>query len=345
MGGDFPNYTYLGLDELGDQPHIIVDGAQRPQTALVLSHWPASSTPSGLHRDLSAEIALAYLLDESAWVDSVTVVTNDHLDIDGLIGLYFLTNPNTAMANAELLIEIARVGDFGVVGSSRAAEIAWVLEALMSDPDLALVSLVDAEVTREGATTRTYRSLLQVLERIITDPAAYSSFCRVPKERFELTMRHLETGRIVLEEREKSDLCIVHIDPHLRPINFARIGYDVPLSVDPYAIQSATGAPRILVCRDQRFVYYDRYETWVRYQSRSLKLRRDLHILANELTAIDRVPWVADPPSSLIAVMHHGDAQSAVPETVVVEALVKFLEREPVAWNPFSTDGPLRQVS
>lgn len=345
MNGHYPVYTYLGLDELNDNQHIMVDGARRAKTSLVLSHWPASSTPTELNRDLSAEIAFAYLLDESAWDRSVTVVTNDHLDVDGLVGLYFLTHPKIAIEHADLLIDVARVGDFGVVGSARAAEIAWVLEALMADPDLALADLVDSEVTREGATTRTYRALLQVLERIITDTDQYSAFCRIAKGRFETTMQHLESGKITLEERPESDLCVVHLDSDLRPMNFARIGYDVPLSVDPCAIQSATNAPRILICRDRRFVYYDRYETWVRFQSRNLQLRRDLTVLARELSEIDQVFWTADPPSSLVAVMHHGEASSTIAKDIVIEHLITFLAREPVAWNPYASDGPLLQVS
>ncbi len=49
---------YAAYEELGERPHVMVDGAARPGSVLTLSHWPQSPTPSTLARDLSTEIVL-----------------------------------------------------------------------------------------------------------------------------------------------------------------------------------------------------------------------------------------------------------------------------------------------
>ncbi len=331
----FPAYRYLGLDELGDQRHIVVDGAPRPNSAMVLSHWPISPTPTTLWRDLSAEIAYAYLRDEASWDRSTDVVTNDHLDIDGLIGLYFLTDPERAIENAELLIEVARIGDFGVVRSSRAAEIAWTLEALMQDPDLAIVDLVDSAVTPGRAATVSYRALLAVLQRIIESPERYESLTSGPRLSFLVTMDDLVSGKIRLEEHRESDLCVVDASKVSSTHNASNTVEGVPIGVDSYALHSSTSASRILVCQGRRFIYYDRYETWVRFVSKQHPLRRDLGVFAQQLNRDDQVEWTAGHPSTLVPVLHHGASESTLAPDRLVERFIKFLGESEPAWDPF----------
>ncbi len=338
-GSGYPTYRYLGLDELGDQRHIVVDGAPRPSSSTMLSHWPISPTSPDLWRDLSAEIAYAYLLDEDAWDPSTDVVTNDHLDVDGLIGLYFLTNPEHAIERAQLLIDIARVGDFGVVRSARAAQIAWIIEALMQDPDLAVVDLVDSAVTPGRAVTASYRALLAVLERIIDSPERYESITRGPQERFLATMDDLVSQRVTLEEHQDIDLCVVDI-LQLSPMHQTSNTVEgIPIGIDSYALHSSTSASRILVCHNQRYVYYDRYETWVRFISRRHLLRRDLGALAEILNRDDRVEWTAGHPSTLVPVLHHGASPSILARDQLIATVVTFLRESESAWNPFEPRG------
>ena len=335
-GSPLPRYHYLGLDELGDQRHLVVDGAPRQNSATVLSHWPVSPTPTGLWRDLSAEIAYAYLLDETAWDQSTDIVTNDHLDVDGLISLFFLTNPERAIERAELLVEIARVGDFGVVRSTKAAEVAWILQALMQDPDLAIVDLVDSAVTPGRATTLSYRTMLAVLERIIEFPERYEAILKAPRQRFFATMEDISSGRITLEEHQENDLCVVHVSEAATLNEASNAVEGVPIGIDSYAIHSSTSSSRILVCRDKRYVYYDRYETWVRFVSTRHQLRRDLGRLSIELNKVDQVEWVAGHPSALVPVLHHGMEVSSLDRDRLIASLVDFLSSSEPAWDPFA---------
>src|SRR2546423_10914463 len=101
---------YLPYFELTGVPNIIADGHPRRSTVLTLSHWPSSGTPEALQRDLSAEIALAYLNTPEFWVDA-HVVSNNHFDIDGFMAMWALCSPEAALADPVLVAEVARAGD------------------------------------------------------------------------------------------------------------------------------------------------------------------------------------------------------------------------------------------
>ena len=76
-------HRYRAYGELRDVPHVVVDGSAQPGTVLVLSHWPGMPTPEPLRRDLSAEIAFAYLEHPFAGTSAMEVVRrladNQHL--------------------------------------------------------------------------------------------------------------------------------------------------------------------------------------------------------------------------------------------------------------------------
>jgi hypothetical protein len=70
-------------------PNIVVDGSSNDHTLLTLSHWPRSGTPAELKADTSAEIAFRYL-DSPKFQVACDVVTNNHFDQDGLVGLFVI---------------------------------------------------------------------------------------------------------------------------------------------------------------------------------------------------------------------------------------------------------------
>lgn len=79
--------------------------------ALHLSHWSGNRTPVEFKRDTSTESALAYAA--AAGTDaSLDLVTNNHLDVDGVLSVFALVNPDAALAHADLLVAAAEVGDF-----------------------------------------------------------------------------------------------------------------------------------------------------------------------------------------------------------------------------------------
>ena len=139
---------YVPVEDLHDRPHVLVDGATRAGSVLTLSHWPQSPTPAALARDLSAGIVFAFLhasqgrLPRRSGRSSVAVraaivaagraeaVTNDHFDEDGLVSVFAMTEPEIALRNEELLLDVASCGDFGGVSSRTAARIAFAIGPL-----------------------------------------------------------------------------------------------------------------------------------------------------------------------------------------------------------------------
>src|ERR1044071_3166242 len=107
-------------------PNVVVDGSANPTTLLTLSHWPKSGTPAALKADTSAEIAFKYL-DLPAFHVDAEVVTNNHFDQDGLVGVFTLSNPDTAQQHRAFLIDVACAGDFGCFHSRDAARVAFAI--------------------------------------------------------------------------------------------------------------------------------------------------------------------------------------------------------------------------
>src|SRR5438034_5307798 len=103
-------------------PNIIVDGVANKSTLLTLSHWPKSGTPAELKADTSAEIVFKYL-DSPQFHVRAEVVSNNHFDEDGLVGVFTMVDPDTAARHRDLLIDVAQAGDFGVFSRREAARI------------------------------------------------------------------------------------------------------------------------------------------------------------------------------------------------------------------------------
>ncbi len=79
--------------------------------ALDLSHWSGNRTPVAFKRDTSTESALAYAA--AAGTDpSLELVTNNHLDVDGVLSVFALVNPDVALRHAHVMVAAAEVGDF-----------------------------------------------------------------------------------------------------------------------------------------------------------------------------------------------------------------------------------------
>ena len=101
-------HRYVRYDEAAEGPNIVVDGANNDNAVLTLSHWPKSGTPWPLKADTSVGIVFNYL-DDPRWHRDVEVVTNDHFDEDGLIGLFCLLEPAFADRHRALGVEASVV--------------------------------------------------------------------------------------------------------------------------------------------------------------------------------------------------------------------------------------------
>lgn len=346
----------MGLDELGDRPHVMLDGTPRRGTVLTLSHWPATPSPPELAQDTSTEIALAYLERPEQWADA-RFATCDHLDEDGVLALFCVVEPAGARRHAPLLAAAARAGDFEVVESVEAGQVAWALRCLCDPARSPLAQR--SRVERHAGTTWQALATAGALERLgglLDAPARFEALWGEEAAAARAGEQALDSGTVGIERLGQADLAVVHAEgrPEANRASetnraseaspFARIGHHGRLPVHPAVLHSRFEESRVLVHERRRhdrrrYWYYDRYESWVRYVSRRLPRRRDLAPLAERLSAVERAGarWAADPPGALVPVLRLAeDAESTLELDQVLTLLVEHLEQAPAAWPPFS---------
>lgn len=273
---------YVPYSELTGVPHVICDGAPRKSTVLTLSHWPNSGTPAALLRDLSAEIALAYLESPSHHVEA-DAVSNDHFDIDGFMSVWALCNPAEALADRELVAEVARAGDFARTDDRRAARIAFAIGSLRT---------VDEKPVER------YLDLLPRFGDLAAHIEDHQGLWRDQDEALDRTEAAFAAGQITIEEDEDLDLAVVTIDPGVFLWGEHRFSILGRSPCHPMPVHARTDRFRLLYRQDRFFGLVYRFESWVQYQSRTVLPRVILTSLAEELSARDEVQWTFAWPRS-----------------------------------------------
>lgn len=280
-GGAGP-LRYVPPAELDGRRHVLVDGAPREGTVLTLSHWPGTPTPPGLRADLSTETAVLARRRHQlpAGIDLVTV---DHADEDATAAVAVLTIDRLSAPVAALLVEVARVGDFGVVRDRRAAKIAFALASVL-DPARTPVAEV-ADGTRRGldATGMLVGAALDLLPALLADPDSHPDLWAPELAAFDVAAAALADGRVLLTEEPALDLAVVRPGRGGWPEGAG--WHDEP--VHPAAVHSSTSCLRIAVIDDEGFAVRYRYESWVRMGRAPAHLRVDLTTLATELDAAE----------------------------------------------------------
>jgi hypothetical protein len=312
---------YVPYDQLDGIPNVIVDGSAQDDTVLTLSHWPGSPTPAELRDDLSAQIAFHYL-DRSDHHVTAEVVSNNHVDQDGLAAMYVLVAPEAAQARREQLVDVARAGDFATFAARDSARIAWTIAELAG-----------------GATRAGYPELLERLPELLDHPDRYRDHWADEDAHLAAAEVGIADGTITITEHPDLDLAVVTVPAwwQSRPSHrFTRIGASV---VHPGAIHNATDQFTVLYQQGSRFELVYRYETWVQYRSRRPRARVDLTLLAEELTAEEPgdARWTFDGVADLEPVLKltGADASTIAPQSFV-ERVMTSLRSAPIAWNPYS---------
>jgi len=337
---------YVPVEALNDRPHVLVDGATRPESVLTLSHWPQSPTPMALARDLSAQIVFAFLhaahgdalprrgagggqrgrggqggrsdgeiRSAIAAAGRAEAVTNDHFDEDGLVSVFAMTDPDAAMPHEELLDDVASCGDFGVVRSRPAARIAFAIGPIAEEAATqeAAAEVPDSGVSgkRPGSWSgRRYYAVLDRMVELLEHPEHFRRYWEQEDEALSASLADLEAGVIRIHEVPEVDLAVVtRAGLATRPPDGAvsMTGRSV-LGLSEVALHSATSASRILVFNQGRCELYLRYEGWVRYISRKVPRRPDLAPLAEQLSAAEPsgIRWQADGVGSIVTRMRAG---------------------------------------
>ncbi len=304
---------YLGYEASRQRPNIVVDGSPNEATVLTLTHWPGFEAPPGLARDLSAQMAFAYL-DAPIPHLPAAVVTNNHFDQDGIVGIHALIEPERSLVHRALLVDVAAAGDFGTYRDRRAARASMVLSRLAS---------ADAGCDDGEHTDRLYTELLPRLLGIVLDVDRHRDLWADEDDQLSASEQAIADGSATITERADLDLAVVTIAAEEPVRRGHRFGHDVFEGLHPMAIHNATERFRVLVVHGRRYRFVDRYETWVQYRTRPTLPRIDLRPVAAELTSLETgsVAWTAGDPLELTPQLAH-DGES----TIAVPRLLELLE-------------------
>jgi hypothetical protein len=329
-----------------DVPSVVVDGSPAPGTVLCLSHWPGIGSPAEFQADLSAEMAFLYLsaFDRHG---AAAVVSNNHFDQDGLVGVWALAHGAEAPERRALLTEVARAGDFAVTSCRDAARVSMVLSAYADPersplPGLGVGELADYDVM----TAVLYEELLGLLGELCDDVDRWRPLWEEEDAMLTASEAALESGAVTIEEVPDIDLAVVTVPesgPHGGGHRFAG-QWASASGLHPMAVNNATDRGALLTVRDRKYELTYRYESWVQFRTRLVRPRVDLAPLVESLTAAEAkaggsASWSADHVSALTPVLSlsgRDGIESALDAAVVRAAVESHLRTAPPAWDPYA---------
>src|SRR4026209_619003 len=78
-------------------------------TDVELSHWIPNRTPPRFKADTSTEICMNFV---AATHTDYDLVVNNHADVDGILSVFTLLHPATALAHRSTIVAAPRMGHF-----------------------------------------------------------------------------------------------------------------------------------------------------------------------------------------------------------------------------------------
>jgi len=276
-------------------------------------------------------------LDQPRFHVDAAVVSNNHFDEDGLIGIFALLEPVVAGQHRDLLLDVAQAGDFGVFAQRTAARIAFTLSAY-ADPDTSPLPGKVFELPYPDMADELYIRLLELLPGLLTNVDEHRALWEGEDARLTATEELIEQGLIAIEERTDLDLAIVHLPDDLVRQPVHRFTQPRLAECHPFALHNRTACSRLLVLQDQRAEVQYRYESWVQMASRRPAPRVDLSGLANELNDEERTAgrWVFDGVDQITPKLHlKGSVSTSIPIDTIVRRVEHQLATGRPAWNPY----------
>jgi len=328
---------YCPYSQLEDQPNIIVDGEAQHATVLTLSHWPWNSTPDGLLRDTSTDIAFAYLDRPDLHVD-IPLVSNSHFDEDGLLSMYVLVNPENAMRHRELMIDASRAGDFAIYKDPEAAKLSFVLAAYF-DPETSPLSPEIFSASAPAQIAGLYTRMLKELPALLDDISGLRHFWEDEFEHLQASEQAIAEGHVVIDEVPELELAIVRIPEDMPARTVRRYLTRWQRSVHPFAVHNLTHCTRLVWVKGDSIEFQYRYESWLQIASRRPAPRIDLAGLAKKLEALEEGGgvWQFEGINDVAPRLRHkGSCRSSINSNTFLELLCDWLRTQPAAWDPYN---------
>lgn len=323
---------FAPYEQLGDRPNVIVDGSGTPSTVLTLSHWPGSHVTPSLAADLSAEIVIRYLEQPEQHV-AVELVSNNHFDEDGLMGVWALVEPDAALRHKELVVDVARAGDFAWSRTRDAARIAFTVGAMLDARPL----------TGEYAAycARLYAELLPVVPALLTDTNSFRDAWTDEDAFLRDSDAAIDRGDVTIVEHPALDLAVVTL-PAMPRRPFHRFAQQREGELHPMAVFNRTLMSRVAYICERTYSVELRYESVVQFVSRKLLPRPDLGILADRLNELERSgdEWYFESVGGLTPhLRQRASGGSSLTPNAFVDELLAFLPDAASAWDPWTEAG------
>lgn len=265
-------------------PNIMVDSGRTPDTLLELSHWPGNRTPAPWKADLSAESVVHFLRSgaHQEYLQRAQVVSNDHYDVDGLLSLWLMLEPERGLELAELVVDTAVVGDFDRFTTPQAVQACLALYAL--EQHGAQPIMAGSGWSTDEVTAFLYRRLLGAVEECLVSPHLYQHLWADQYRHIERSREALAAGKARLTEIPELDLAVVESESPLHD----------------YAVYEATRCLRVLTAVGQTYSFRYRYESFVDMVSRRTEPRIRLEPLVKRLNEQEggRGRWAAETVAS-----------------------------------------------
>ena len=315
-------------------PNIVVDGSPNEATVLTLTHWPGYAQPPGFQFDLSAEMAFHYI-DAPPPHAPADVVTNNHFDQDGLVGVHALVDPQLSRDHRDVLIDVAAAGDFGTYRDRRAARASMAIAAYADEDRSPLASRLTGSYDQQCALL--YEETLPLLVPMVVDSDSFRDLWAEEDESLTISERMIEQRTVTIEEIGDVDLAIVTVPADESKNGGHRFAHETFGTLHPMAIHNRTTSLRLLVVHGREVEFVDRYETWVQYRSRRPRPHVDMRPLADELSDRElhgpRVGWRGH-PGSLTPSMHVQGETSLDVRDVCDTVVAHLRGQEPAGMEP-----------
>lgn len=329
-------HHYVPYAKAAKADNIMVDGGSNEHTVLSLSHWPKSGTPKPLKADTSVEIVFRYL-ETPSFHQPVEAVTNDHFDDDGLIALFVMIDPDTALFHRDLLCDASHAGDFATCRSRQAARIAFTLSALAKRETSTLPEAAFPD-DYMAYCTEMYTRLIPMIADVTANTNGYRKLWQAEEVLLDDSERAIDSGEISLEEDKSADLVVVHI-PHSRQERAdGSPAQDRQALCHPMSIHNRTRCNRVATLCGRRLWFGYRYESWVQMITDPPPQRRDLKPLAEALSGLETggATWQFDGVDQITPALHMINAsQSTIDPDRFVAMVTDALKTGAPAWDPY----------
>lgn len=321
--------AFLPFEEARNVPNISADAIHNTATQLTLSHWPANRTPTRYKANLSTESVLRFVSDKSEY-DDVRHVTTDHFDLDGLASVYALLAPEHAQNHKQLLIDVARFGDFACGNSTKARRLAFALNTIAAQISNAAGTLPNESLRIAALFSTMLPALRDLLDASVIQDTLWHDAERHHME----TETLLDNQDVIVEQYPEIDLAIFRLPTPNVPYTRVPQRY---FGLSPISFHNRTTLSTIALVTQDDIVVHQRYEGWVELHSSAPRPRRDLSIFARALQSAETKDcrWHYDGVQHIMPRLGRNGAQlSSLPIEVIVNELKHFLSIAPAAWSP-----------